>query len=112
MPLSPTPTRRDIQDRGYELPRILIPRTPVNKDKKEGRGCSRVSALLASAIADRPLANRWVRAPHRAAVPDRALGEIHLAHHPAVLNAHPKHVRVALLAIATCASNSDPALPF
>jgi hypothetical protein len=27
-----------MQDLGYELPRINIPRTPVNKGKKEGRG--------------------------------------------------------------------------
>ena len=38
------------------------------------------------AITDRPLANRWVRAPGRSAVPDRALGEVHGAHHPAVLD--------------------------
>jgi len=29
-----------MQDLGYELPRILIPRTPVNRGKKEGRGCA------------------------------------------------------------------------
>ena len=34
-----------MQDLGYELRRIPIPRTPVNKDKKEGRGDARVSAL-------------------------------------------------------------------
>jgi hypothetical protein len=28
-----------MQDLGYELPRILIPRTPVNKGKKKGRSC-------------------------------------------------------------------------
>jgi hypothetical protein len=29
-----------MQDLGYELPRILIPRTSVNKGKKrKGRGC-------------------------------------------------------------------------
>jgi len=28
-----------MQDPGYELPRILIPRTSVNKGKKKGRGC-------------------------------------------------------------------------
>src|SRR5829696_5608100 len=28
----------DIQDLGYELPRIPIPRTPVNKGKRKGRG--------------------------------------------------------------------------
>jgi hypothetical protein len=28
-----------MQDRGYELPRIPIPRTPVNKRKGKGRGC-------------------------------------------------------------------------
>ena len=29
-----------MQDLGDVLLRILIPRTPVNKGKKEGRGCS------------------------------------------------------------------------
>src|SRR5919112_2989693 len=29
-----------IQDLGYDLPRIPIPRTSVNKGKKKGRGCS------------------------------------------------------------------------
>ena len=28
-----------MQDLGYELPRIPIPRTPVNKGIKKGRGC-------------------------------------------------------------------------
>jgi hypothetical protein len=28
-----------MQDLEYELPRILIPRTTVNKGKKEDRGC-------------------------------------------------------------------------
>src|SRR5215217_5606708 len=28
-----------MQDLGYELPRIPIPRTPVNKGKKKGRRC-------------------------------------------------------------------------
>ncbi len=30
-----------MQDLGYELPRILIPRTPVNKGKKEDRSLER-----------------------------------------------------------------------
>jgi hypothetical protein len=29
-----------MQDLGYELPRIPIPRTPVNKGKRKGRGYS------------------------------------------------------------------------
>ena len=29
-----------MQDLGYELPRIPLPRTPVNKGKKKGRGHS------------------------------------------------------------------------
>jgi hypothetical protein len=28
-----------MQDLGYELPRISIPRTRVNKGRKKGRGC-------------------------------------------------------------------------
>jgi hypothetical protein len=28
-----------MQDSGYELPRMPIPRTRVNKRKKRGRGC-------------------------------------------------------------------------
>jgi hypothetical protein len=31
MPHSTSPIGKDIQDGGYELPRIYIPRTPVNK---------------------------------------------------------------------------------
>src|SRR5215212_7468498 len=34
MPLSPTPIGTDIQDREYVLPRIPLPRTSVNKEKK------------------------------------------------------------------------------
>jgi hypothetical protein len=30
---------KDIQDLGYELRRMPIPRTPVNKGKRKGRGC-------------------------------------------------------------------------
>jgi hypothetical protein len=41
----PGPIRRDIHDPASELPRIPIPRTGMNKDKKEGRGDARVSAL-------------------------------------------------------------------
>src|SRR5215207_2911259 len=63
-------------------------------------------------MADPLLANRWVGAPPRAAIPDCALGEVHFAHHSTVLEAHPKHIRVALLAIAGCASNRYPALLF
>jgi hypothetical protein len=37
-----------MQDLGYELPRILIPRTPVNKDKKEKKGRDIVAQILAS----------------------------------------------------------------
>ena len=35
---------------GYELPRILIPRTPVNKGKKKGQSCfePRPSATFAN----------------------------------------------------------------
>ena len=65
-----------------------------------------------SAIPDRPLANRWVGAPGGTAVPALALGEVHLAHHLAVLDQDTKHIRVALLSIASCASCRDPALPF
>jgi hypothetical protein len=65
-----------------------------------------------SAITDRPLANRWVRAPGRSAVPLLALGQVHLAHNLAILNQDTKHVRVALFAVAACASHSYPALPF
>jgi hypothetical protein len=35
-----------MQDPGYELPRIPIPRTRVNKADKEGRGCVISPALL------------------------------------------------------------------
>src|SRR5215204_6624171 len=64
------------------------------------------------AITDRRLVNRWVGAPGRCAVPDRALGEVHLAHHLAILNQDAEHVRVALLAVAGCASHRYPAFPF
>src|SRR5918995_3883347 len=64
------------------------------------------------AITDRPLANRWVDAPGRSAVPLLGLGEVHLAHHLAILNQDTKHVRVALFAVAACASYGYPALPF
>ena len=30
----------DIQHPGYYLPRIFIPRTPVNKGIRKGRGCA------------------------------------------------------------------------
>jgi hypothetical protein len=63
---------------GYELPRITIPRTPVNKAKKKGQGFH-TPALKTSAITDPRLVNRWVRAPVGVAIPDRALGEVHLA---------------------------------
>src|SRR5215207_2614454 len=59
----------------------------------------------------RLLANRWVRAPHRAAVPDRALGEVHRAHHISVLDQKTKHVRVTLITIACCARHRHPAVP-
>ena len=36
MPHSTSPIGTDIQDGGYGLPRIPIPRTSVNKGKKEG----------------------------------------------------------------------------
>jgi hypothetical protein len=36
MPHCPTPIGKDIQDRGYGLPRIYLPRTPLNKGKKKG----------------------------------------------------------------------------
>jgi hypothetical protein len=41
-----------MQDPASELPRINIPRTPVNKGKEKGRGCSkpRPSPLLASVL--------------------------------------------------------------
>ena len=35
-----------MQDLGYELPRICIPRTQVNKGKREGRGCYAPAPLL------------------------------------------------------------------
>jgi hypothetical protein len=34
------PMGRDIQDLGYELPRMPIPRTRVNRGKGKGRGCN------------------------------------------------------------------------
>jgi hypothetical protein len=37
-----------MQDPGYELPRIPIPRTPVNKGKKEKKGRDIVAQILAS----------------------------------------------------------------
>src|SRR5215216_1041436 len=62
------------------------------------------------------LVDRWVRAPAGSTIPGHALGEVHRAHHIAVLDAHTIHVWVAIsirLPIAcVCASNSDPALPF
>jgi hypothetical protein len=39
--LSSGPKEGDIQDRASELRRIPLPRTPVNKGTKKGRGCSR-----------------------------------------------------------------------
>ena len=65
-----------------------------------------------SAIPDRPLTNRWVGAPTWSALPLLGLGEVHLAHNLAILNQDTKHVRVALFAVAACASHCDPALPF
>jgi len=38
MPLSPTPIGTDIQDREYVLPRILLPRTSVNKPLRDAPG--------------------------------------------------------------------------
>jgi hypothetical protein len=38
MPHSTSPIGTDIQDGGYELPRIPLPRTSVNKGKKKARG--------------------------------------------------------------------------
>jgi hypothetical protein len=35
-----------MQDPGYEFPRILLPRTPVNKGRKKGRGCYHAPAPL------------------------------------------------------------------
>src|SRR5918995_2060986 len=64
------------------------------------------------AITDRPLTNRWVGAPVNCAVPAHALGEVHGAHHLAILNQDTEHVGVALLAVAACASHHDPAFPF
>src|SRR5215216_3020392 len=40
-----------MQDLGYELPRILIPRTWVNKGKKEGRGCPKPRPSARDALA-------------------------------------------------------------
>ena len=37
-----------MQDPGYELPRIPLPRTPVNKGKKEKKGRDLVAQILAS----------------------------------------------------------------
>src|SRR5918994_4418546 len=69
-----------------------------------------------SAIPKRLLVGRWVRAPAGKTVPGHALGEVHRAHHIAVLDAHTKHVWVTIsirLPIAcVCASYSDPSLPF
>ena len=61
---------------------------------------------------DRVLANRWMGAPVRVALPFPALGEVHLAHHLPVLDQDSKYVGVAFLAIASRASHRDPALPF
>src|SRR5215216_6975480 len=58
------------------------------------------------------LANRWVGAPTWRAVPLLALGQVHGAHHLAILNQDTEHVSVALLAVAACASHCDPAFPF
>src|ERR671912_665219 len=69
-----------------------------------------------SAIPKRLLVRRWVRAPAGKTVPGHALGEVHRAHHIAVLDAYTKHVweassiRVPIACV--CASNSDPSLPF
>src|ERR687895_991974 len=65
-----------------------------------------------SAITDRPLTDRWVGAPVNCAVPECALGEVHRAHHPAILNQDTEHVSVALLAVAACASHHNPPFPF
>jgi hypothetical protein len=45
---SPRPDEEDIQDPASELPRIPIPRTPVNKGKKEKKGRDIVAQILAS----------------------------------------------------------------
>ena|SRR5215217_956422 len=66
-----------MQDLGYGLPRILIPRTPVNKGMKKGRGLR--ARPSTSAIAEL-LVDRWVGTPAGVAIPDCALGEVHLAH--------------------------------
>jgi hypothetical protein len=50
MPHSTSPIGTDIQDGGYGLPRIPIPRTPMNKGKK-GQGMEAL-ALKTSAIAE------------------------------------------------------------
>jgi hypothetical protein len=36
-----------MQDLGYELPRIPIPRTRVNKGKRKGQSCSTPTFILA-----------------------------------------------------------------
>src|SRR5215203_7458876 len=41
MPLSPTPIGTDIQDRGYGLRRILLPRTWVSKSMKKRAGAAK-----------------------------------------------------------------------
>jgi hypothetical protein len=96
-----------------ELPRVRLPRRSVNKGmKREGRSPDKELQPSSRYFPDRLLAHRWVRAPVRGAVPERALGEVLRAHYIATLDAHAKHVRVVLFAIAGCACHSDPALPF
>jgi hypothetical protein len=77
--------------------------------QKEGPGYG--SPSPPSVIVDYFLANRWVGAPHRSAVPDRTLCEVLRACHLSVLDQKTKHVRVALIPIARCASCRYPALP-
>ena len=65
-----------------------------------------------NAITDRPLANRWVGAPVRSAVPDVLLVRFTERTTLPSSTQNAKHVSVALLAVAGCASHRDPAFPF
>jgi hypothetical protein len=70
-----------------ELPRIPIPRTSVNKGKGKGRASYREPGPQLKPVPYPLLANRWVGAPVRSAVPECVLGEVHGAHHLTVLDA-------------------------
>jgi hypothetical protein len=93
-----------------EVRRIHLPRTPMHQAGDRAEAARPRPST--SAITDRPLANWWVGTPTWTAVPLLALGEVHGAHHLAILNQDTEHVSVALLAVAACASHCDPALPF